>query len=81
MRPGQYWLWLKQKLMELLNDQGPVPAPNNHVIVMLMYYRQEIVVIFILGTYMELVDREVIGKQKELLVETVQGVLGAKIED
>ena len=47
------WLWLKQYLMELLNDQD---------------------------TYMELVDREVIGKQKELLVNTVRGVLGAKIE-
>ena len=32
------------------------------------------------GTYVELVDREVIGKQKELLVDTVRGVLGAKIE-
>ena len=29
---------------------------------------------------MELVDREVIDKQKELLVDTVRGVLGAKIE-
>ena len=47
------WLWLKQYLMELLNDQD---------------------------TYMELVDREVIGKQKELLVNTVRGVLGVKIE-
>ena len=34
----------------------------------------------ILGTHMELVDREVIDKQKELLVDTVRGVLGAKIE-
>ena len=32
-----------------------------------------------LGTYMELVDSKVIGKQKELLVDTVRGVLGAKI--
>ena len=31
-------------------------------------------------TYMELVDREVIGKQKELLVNTVRGVLEAKKE-
>ena len=30
-------------------------------------------------TYMELVDREVISKQKELLMDTVRGVLGAKI--
>ena len=36
--------------------------------------------IFILGTYIELVDSEVIGKQKELLVDTVRGVPGAKIE-
>ena len=57
--------------MELLNDQGP--APNNHAITMLMY-------IFNMGTYMELVDMEVIGKQKELSVDTVQGVHGAKIE-
>ena len=31
-------------------------------------------------TYMDLVDRDVIGEQKELLVDTVRGVLGAKIE-
>ena len=36
--------------------------------------------IFILGTYKELVDSEVIGKQKELLVDTVRGVPGANIE-
>ena len=64
--------------MELLNDQGP--APNNHAIIMLMYYTKEKEFIFILGTYMELVEREVIGKQKELSVDTVEGVLGAKIE-
>ena len=32
------------------------------------------------GTYIELVDSEVIGKQKELLVDTVRGDPGAKIE-
>ena len=36
--------------------------------------------IFILGTYIELVDSEVIGKHKELLVETVRGVPRAKIK-
>ena len=50
--------------MELLNDQGSVPAPN----------------IFILGVYIVLVDREVIGKKKELLVDIERGVPGAKIE-
>ena len=47
-----------------MNDQGPAPNPN----------------IFILGTYIELVDSEVIGKHKELLVETVRGVPRVKIK-
>ena len=33
-----------------------------------------------LCTFMELVDREVAGKQKELLVGTLRGVLRAKVE-
>ena len=36
--------------------------------------------IFVLGTYIELVDSEMIGNQKELLVDTVRGVPGAKVE-
>ena len=32
----------------------------------------------LLGTYMELVDRDAVTKQKELLVGTVKGVLRAK---
>ena len=51
-------------MIELLNDQGPVPAPN----------------IFILGIYIVLGDSEVICKQKELFVETMRGDPGAKIE-
>ena len=40
---------------------------------MLMYPKvaQEAETIFLLGIFMELVDREVVGKQKELLVGTV----------
>ena len=41
--------------MKMLNDQGPVQAPNIPIRV----------------TYIELVDSELIGKQKELLVDTV----------
>ena len=36
--------------------------------------------IFVLGTYIELVDSEMIGNQKELLVDTVRGFPGAKVE-
>ena len=35
---------------------------------------------FLLGTFPELVDREVICKQKELLVNTVRVVLRARLE-
>ena len=48
--------------MKLLNDKGPVQAPN----------------ILIRGTYIELVDSELIGKQKELLVDTVWEVPGSR---
>jgi hypothetical protein len=61
----------------LLSDQGAAPALSNTELLMLMYprCRREAEVAFLLGTYMELVDKEVVGKQKELMVGTVRGVL------
>ena len=49
---------------------------------MLMYprCRREAEVIFLLSTYTELVDRESVGKQKELSLGTLRGVLRAKAE-
>ena len=75
------WLWLREKLIELLSDQGPEPALSNTELLMLMYprCRREAEVAFLLGTNMELVDTEVVGKQKELMVGTVRGVLRAKV--
>ena len=35
---------------------------------------------FLLGNNMQLVDKEVVAKQKELLVDTLRGVLKAKLE-
>ena len=48
---------------------------------MLMFPKvtQEAETIFLLCTFMELVDTEVVGKQKELLVGRVKGVLRAKL--
>ena len=76
------WLWLREKLIELLSDQGAAPALSNTELLMLMYprCRREAEAAFLLGTYMELVDNEVVGKQKELMVGTVRGVLRAKVE-
>ena len=41
--------------------------------------RWEAEALLLLGTYMELVDRDAVTKQKELLVGTVKGVLRAKV--
>ena len=76
------WLWLRSKVIELLSDQGPAPALSNTELLMLMYprCRREAEVIFLLSTYTELVDRESVGKQKELSLGTLRGVLRAKAE-
>jgi hypothetical protein len=76
------WLWLRDKVLELMSDQGPAPPVSNTELIMLMYpkCRKEAEVAFLLCTYMELVDREAIGKQKELMVGTVRGILRAKVE-
>ena len=76
------WLWLRAKVTELLSDQGPAPAVSNVELIMFMYpkCRREAEAVFLLCTFMELVDREVAGKQKELLVGTLRGVLRAKVE-
>ena len=42
--------------------------------------RQEDECTLLLGTYVELVDREVVLKEKELLVDTLIGVLRTKTE-
>ena len=64
----------------MLSDQGAAPALSNTELLMLMYPRCRREAAFLLGTYMGLVDKEVVGKQKELMVGTVRGVLRAKVE-
>ena len=76
------WLWLRAKVIELLSDQGAAPVVSNTELIILMYpkCRRESETVFLLCTFMELVDREVSGKQKELMVGMVRGVLRAKVE-
>ena len=50
------------------------------ILAMFSKTRQEAECNLILGTFVELVDREVILKQKDLLVNTVIGVLQTKTE-
>ena len=67
------WLWLRGKLIEVLSDQGPAPALSNTELLMMMYprCRQEAEAAFLLSTCLELVDKVVLAKQKELMVGTI----------
>ena len=69
-------------MIELLSDQGSAPVVTNTELIMLMYpkCRREAQAAFLICTFMELVEREVAGKQKELMMGTVRGVLRAKVE-
>ena len=74
------WIWTKRKMQELLRDQGRPPDIPNMDIILARFPkgRKNIECTLLLGTYLELVDREAVLKQKELLVNTVIGVLQAK---
>ena len=65
-----------------MTELGPPVAIGNIDIILAMFptSRQEDECMFILGNYIELVAREVIAKRKELLLNTMLGVLLAKIE-
>ena len=55
---------MREKLLELLSDPRSIRVAE---------------VVFLIGTYMELVEKEAVIKQKELLVGTTKGVLKAKV--
>ena len=76
------WQWTKKKMLELLRDQGRPPDTSNMDFILAMFpkCRQEAECILLLGTFVQLVDRETVLKQKELLVNTVIGVLKNKSE-
>ena len=75
------WDWTRRKVLELLTDQGRPPDLSNTDILLARFPkgRQEDECTLLLGTYVQLVDSEVVLKRKELLVNTVIGVLQAKI--
>ena len=75
------WQWIKNKIFELVSDLGPPVAVSNTDIVLAKFptCRQEAECMFLLGTFLELVDSEVISKQKELLLDTLLGVLKSKM--
>ena len=76
------WNWTRRKMAEYLTDQGRPPDVSNRDILLARFpiSRQDDECIFLLGTYVELVDREVVLKERELLVDTLIGVLRTKTE-
>ena len=71
------WTWIRRKILDFLTDRGRPPDVTNTDILLARFPkgRQENECTLLLGTYVELVDREAVVKQKELLVNTVIGVL------
>ena len=74
------WAWTKRKMLELMRNQGRPPDISNMDFILAKFppSDHEVECLLILGTYVELVDREVILKQKDLMVNTLIGVLQAK---
>ena len=67
--------------MELLGRLGPPPIVSSEDIVLAMFPKctQESEFMFILGNYLELVDKDAVNKQKVLRVDSMRGVLEAKL--
>ena len=67
------WNWTRRKFLNFLTDRGRPPDVNNTDILLARYPKgkQEDECLLLLGTYVELVDRDVVLKQKELMVNTL----------
>ena len=67
--------------MELFADGGPAVVATNMEMIMQMYpsCRKEVECSFLLGTFLEQVHKEVMLKEKELLVNTLKGVLRSRL--
>ena len=75
------WQWTQRRILELVSDLGPPAVISNTDIILAQFptCRQETECVFLLGTYLELIDSEVISKQKELLLDTLVGVLKSRM--
>ena len=68
--------------MGLLGRLGPPPIVSCKEIILAMFPRcsEETEILFFLGNYIKLVDKNVVNKQKALRVDSMKGVLEAKVE-
>ena len=77
------WQWIRRKIIELQTEVGPPLTVSNLEIILAMFptCRFEVECIFMRGVYVELVDREVISNQMELLLNSLKGVINFKTEN
>ena len=74
------WFWFKTKMTELMNTGGLIPVVSNDLFVMLMFpsCTRETDCCFLVGNYVEMVDKIAITKGTELSVGSLLGVLEGK---
>ena len=75
------WEWLKVKIMTILS-LGPTFNISNKELILAMFPKctQESECMFLIGTFVQLVDVEVVSMHKKIEVEILKGVLEMKIE-
>ena len=71
------WSWARRKFLSFLTDRGRPPDVRNTDMLLARYSkgRQEDECLLLLGTYVELVEKDVVVKQKKLMVNTLIGAL------
>ena len=76
------WQWTRGKLLELLAGPAPPPVVTNIDFLKAMFPKglKEVECLFLLGNYLEMVDRDVGASGKELFVGAVRGQLFARVE-
>ena len=75
------WQWTRSKILELVLDLRPPVVISNNDIIMAQFpkCRQEVECMFILGTFLELVDKEIVSNQKDLLLDSLVGVMQTRM--
>ena len=69
------WEWVREKFIGLLSGLGQTHVVSDEEIILALYpkYMRENECLFLLWNCIQLVDKEVFAKQKELLVDSLRG--------
>lgn len=80
-RVSAAWLWVRAKLLQLLPLTVGAVGTTNEEFIFLQFPKDTLDAecVWLLGSYVELVDREVMGKGRVLRPEHVMGVLRSRL--